>query len=228
MTGAAPKYEVAERRPMKPREWGIMVKAAGVLTRSGVSANAISVASVFACVVAGAAFAMTSQVAGAGQRALWLLGAVCVQLRAICNLLDGMVAVESGQASPVGELYNEIPDRLSDAAMLIGLGYAAGSTPILGFAAALVAVFVAYVRAQARVAGAPQNYCGPMGKPHRMFLVTFVGVFFAVAPSAWQTPWWGPGRAWGMIQAAMWVIIVGGMLTAVRRVFAAGRQLRGA
>jgi phosphatidylglycerophosphate synthase len=227
MTGKASKYEVAERRPMKPREWRAMVAVAGALGRMGLSANSISVISVLACSVAGGAFAATGAAGGASQRVLWLMGAVLVQLRAICNLLDGMVAVERGEASPVGELFNEVPDRISDAAMLIGLGYAAGSTPVLGYAAALVAVFVAYVRAQGRVAGAPQDYRGPMGKPHRMFLVTFIGLYFALAPARWQGPWWGPGGEWGVVQAGMWVIIIGGLLTAARRLTTAGRELRG-
>jgi phosphatidylglycerophosphate synthase len=220
-------YEVTERRPMKPREWPVMTGVARVLNRAGVSPNSISIASIVACCIAGSAFAATSSYEGTGQRVLWLVGAACVQLRAICNLLDGMVAVESGKASAVGELYNEVPDRLSDAVMLIGLGYAVGSSPLLGYAAALVAVFVAYIRAQGRVAGAPQDYRGPMGKPHRMFLVTFVGLFLACAPATWQGFWWGPEYAWGIIHLAMWVIIIGGLLTAARRLFAAGQALRG-
>lgn len=220
-------YKVTERRPMKPREWSVMTDVAGMLNRAGVSPNSISIASIVACCIAGSAFAATSSFGGTGQRVLWLVGAVCVQLRAICNLLDGMVAVVSGKASPVGELYNEVPDRVSDAVMLIGLGYAVGSSPLLGFSAALVAVFVAYVRAQGRVAGAPQDYRGPMGKPHRMFLVTAVGLFLACTPNTWQKPWWGPECAWGVLQLAMWVIIIGGILTAARRLVAAGRALRG-
>ena len=43
---------------------------------------------------------------------LFLVAAVCVQLRLLANLLDGMVAVGSGQASRIGELYNEVPDRV--------------------------------------------------------------------------------------------------------------------
>jgi phosphatidylglycerophosphate synthase len=227
MTDPSSKYEVAERRPMKPREWRAMVAVADALVRVGLSANSISVISVLVCAVAGGAFAMTNTVSGTSPRVLWLAGAVFIQIRAICNLLDGMVAVQTGEASPVGELFNEVPDRLSDAAMLIGLGYAAGSTPVLGYASALVAVFVAYVRAQGRVAGAPQDYRGPMGKPHRMFLITAVAVFFATSPVNWQAPWWGPGTAWGVLQLAMWVVIIGGLLTATRRLTRAGRELRG-
>jgi phosphatidylglycerophosphate synthase len=39
-------------------------------------------------------------------------------------MLDGMVALASCRDSKVGELYNEVPDRVSDAAVFIGVGYA--------------------------------------------------------------------------------------------------------
>ena len=56
---------------------------------------------------------------------------LCVQLRLLCNLLDGMVAVEGGRSSPVGALYNEVPDRVADSLLLVALGYAVG-IPWLG------------------------------------------------------------------------------------------------
>src|SRR5690606_25545824 len=82
-----------------------------------------------------------------GARAFWLLGAVLVQMRLLANLFDGMVAVGRGIASPLGELYNEVPDRVSDTAILLGLGVAAGGNWGLGLAAALAAMATAYIRA---------------------------------------------------------------------------------
>ncbi len=43
----------------------------------------------------------------------WLAGALLVQLRLLANLYDGMVAVLRQIASPVDELFNEVPDRVS-------------------------------------------------------------------------------------------------------------------
>ena len=43
-----------------------------------------------------------------------LLAALCIQLRLVCNLLDGMVAVEHGKGSPSGPIWNELPDRFAD------------------------------------------------------------------------------------------------------------------
>lgn len=77
-----------------------------------------------------------------------------VQGRLICNLLDGMVAVEGGLRSPVGAVFNDLPDRVSDSLILIGAGYGLAGfityAPQLGWAAALMAVMTAYVRGARR------------------------------------------------------------------------------
>jgi phosphatidylglycerophosphate synthase len=125
-------------------------------------------------------------------------------------MLDGMVAVASGRTSRVGELYNEVPDRLSDAAALVGLGYAAGGVPELGYVAALVAVLTAYVRAAGKAAGAPNVFLGPMAKPHRMAVVTVTAVLCAALPAGWVEEY--HPAAW-----ALGICVVGGVVTAGRR-----------
>ncbi|MGI9113596.1 MAG: CDP-alcohol phosphatidyltransferase family protein [Chthoniobacterales bacterium] len=136
--------------------------------------NTISVAGMLCGIAAGMMFAATTHIAHTW--IAWLAGAVLVQLRLLANLCDGMVAVLRNIASPVGELFNEVPDRVSDAATLIGFGYAAGSDGVLGFIAALLAVFLAYLRAQGKVVGAPQEFCRPMAKQQRMATVTIAGI----------------------------------------------------
>ena len=65
-----------------------------------------------------------------------------------------------------------VPDRVRTRRRWSGWDLPSGSIPWLGFLAAILAVFVAYVRAAIKIAGAPQDYSGPMAKPHRMFVVT--------------------------------------------------------
>lgn len=211
-------YEVRDRRPMKPREWGVMQRLTGVLVRLGLSANAISVLSVACASLGGAALVFTTQTHGWAQRGLWLAGGLFVELRALCNLLDGMVAVRTGTASATGELYNEVPDRLSDLAMLAGLGYAAAA-PELGWAAAAAAVLVAYVRAQAAAAGAGQDYGGPMAKPVRMQLVAvFCVVVAAIGPA--NLPHYSG-------EIVLWLVVVGCAVTVAFRLRRAANRLRG-
>ena len=116
----------AARRPIAARQLGAVQHAAAWLVGRGASANAISVAGMAAALAAGACFALVPALPG-GARLLWLAGAALVQARLLANLLDGMVAIGRGIASPVGELFNEVPDRVSDTAVLAGLGWAAGS-----------------------------------------------------------------------------------------------------
>src|SRR5207245_4613587 len=124
----------------------------------------------------------TSWFSSMGERVAWLAAALLIQLRLLANMLDGMVAIECRRASPVGELFNEVPDRISDVATLIGAGYAAGGDVTLGYLAACVALFTAYVRAMGKAAGANQEFGGPMAKQQRMFIVTVIAVYCAVVP----------------------------------------------
>ena len=211
-----------ERRPLASRNWRLSIWLAASLARRGATPNAISLLGMSAGVVAGLTFWFTTREFLAPL--FWMLGAGLVQLRLLCNLLDGMVAVEAGKTSPVGELYNEIPDRVSDAATLIGLGYAAGGSPVLGLLAAILAIFVAYVRAAVKVAGAPQDYSGPMAKPHRMFVVTVTAILCALVPMPAQREWLG--AALRLPAIALGLISLGCVVTVLRRLQHASRFLR--
>ncbi len=200
-------YKIGDRRPLASRDWKISDKIARWLARRGATPNTISVAGMICGILAGIMFAMTN---GATYPwFFWISGAVLVQLRLLANLYDGMVAVLREIASPVGELFNEVPDRVSDAGTLIGFGYATGSNPVLGFVATICAIFLAYLRAQGKVAGAHQEFCGPMAKQQRMATVTIAAIVCAVIPGAtdWQVPMF-----------ALWVIIAGCIVTIIRRV----------
>lgn len=212
-----------------------MVRAAAVwLSARGVSPNAISVVGMVAGVVAGGALAGTGWICADGSsdvavRLLALSAIVCVQLRLLCNLLDGLVAVEGGRKSAVGELYNEVPDRVSDTVTFVGAGFAIGGEPALGFVAAIVALLVAYVRAVGKGCGLAYDYCGPMAKQHRMAVLSAAGVVVVIAPGlGFSVPVFGVDRAIGPIGVALVVIIAGGLVTFVRRLVRLARRLRSA
>ena len=229
--------EPAGRRPLKTRDWPFFKNLAAWLARGGATPNGISFASIVCGCCAGAALAATAHFDGGLLRACWLAAAVFIQLRLIANLLDGMVAVEGRKGGPTGDLWNEAPDRVSDAAIFIGAGYAAGSAPVLGFAAALVAVFVAYVRALGASVGAGQCFLGPQAKPQRMALMTVLAIAGAVFPQAVVGGWNRSLTEGGLtlyfqdayyiisaggvqvtaVSFALWLVIVGGLITAWRR-----------
>ncbi len=207
-----------DRRPIAARELRLVKAVASWMARRGFSANGISVAGMGFGVLAGVFFFLTSRLPESS-RLLWITGAVCVQCRLLANMFDGMVAIARGTASKVGELFNEVPDRVSDAATLIGLGWAAGGDVRLGLGAALAAVMTAYVRAVGKGAGAPSEFCGPMAKQQRMFTATVVAVYCALAPVDWQQIPLGASSASsvGLPAVALFVILLGSLAGAVRR-----------
>jgi phosphatidylglycerophosphate synthase len=157
--------------------------------------------------------------------AFFVLAAVLMQVRLLANMLDGMVAVQTGKASPVGELFNEIPDRVSDSAIFIGAGYAANGMPELGYLAALAALFTAYIRAEGKAAGAHQEFCGPMAKPQRMALLTAAALYAGLLPTSWQ-PDLGSLQGRGVIALALLLVVAGGLYTALRRLVRIAHALR--
>ncbi len=223
MNGA--QHQPGDRRPIASRERKSSQMAAEWLAKRGVSPNAISIAGMVCAVFAGLSFAATSNYTGI-ERLWWITGAVLVQLRLLANMFDGMVAIATKKASAVGELYNEVPDRISDAAIFIGLGFAAGGSMVLGLAATCAAFFTAYVRAMGKVAGGPQEFCGPMAKQHRMFVVTLLGIYNCVTPAGWQHYNLNDRIGMTTVSAALAIVILGSLITAIRRLRRAAKSLR--
>jgi phosphatidylglycerophosphate synthase len=189
------------------------------ISRLGISANQVSLASIGVAIL-GAAFLLWSASGGGG---IWplLLAAACVQLRLLANMLDGLIAVEGGQQTATGELYNEIPDRVADVVLLAAAGYASQHGPLgaaLGWWAAALAVGTAYLRALGARRGQPQDFSGPLAKPQRMFFLT-VGCLFAAGESLAGLP----------ANALLFVLIlinVGTLWTCIRRTRRLAAQLR--
>ena len=186
----------------------------------GLRPNQISVLSLFFGSLAGTALVGAGVVESRWRAAVFLAAAVLIQLRLLCNLFDGMVAVEGGFKTKSGEIYNELPDRFADVIILAGAGYA---QPIsewyhsLGWLAAVLAVITAYVRALGASAGTAQYFVGPMAKPHRMAVLTVTCVAMAVLVLC--------SRPVNLIHPALAIICAGCLVTIARRVWRIVREL---
>jgi len=216
-------YDPTDRRPIASRERRIWQRVAGFLAAHQVSPNSISIMGMLVGVIAGILLAGTRFVTDAGaQRALWLMAAAAIQLRLLANMLDGMVAIETHKASRLGELYNELPDRVSDVVIIVGAGYALSSLPVLGYVAACLAILTAYVRAVGKANGVANLFIGPMAKPQRMFVLTVAAVLMALLPHNWRPVW----ASFTLPSFALAIIIVGGVVTVVRRLRRIVRHLQ--
>ncbi|MEW6058897.1 MAG: CDP-alcohol phosphatidyltransferase family protein [Actinomycetota bacterium] len=205
------------RRPIKSRDTHWAQSIGTGLARMGVRPNAISAASVGASMLAGVALLLAPTAQPAPAVLLYAAAALCIQLRLLCNLFDGLVAVEGGRHSRAGGMWNELPDRFSDGICLVCAGAAAG-LPTLGWLAAFLAAVTAYVRTLGASLGLAHSFVGPMAKQHRMAALT-AGVVLAALESVLGRPHLAIG--WALV-----VIVVGTALTIVRRVRAIERDLR--
>jgi len=213
------------RRPLKVRGSALAQRMAARLAAAKVSPDAISATSV-AFAALGAALIMTSGVLDGGlpRAAALLLAAVCIQARLVCNLLDGMVAVEHGRAGPAGPIWNELPDRVADVLLLAGTGYGVqaagiGGGSAIGWIAAVLAVLTAYVRELGRGLGQPADFSGPMAKPQRMATLTaFCGI------AIFEPLWRGHGQ---VLFCGLLVILGGSLVTVVNRTRNLAEGLRG-
>lgn len=199
------------RRPIASRDAGWAKAIAGRLAGSSVTPNQISGVSVVFAVFGCALIGWSAHPLG------WLLAAVCIQLRLICNLLDGMVAIEGGKKSAVGAIWNEFPDRVADTLLLVPAGYAAG-LPWAGWAAALLAALTAYVRVFGGSLGLAQDFSGVMAKQKRMAALT-VGLL------AQSVEWAFSDTRWSLTVAIL-VVLAGSAVTCWTRTAGIAKVLR--
>ena len=210
------------RRPLKTRERRWARALAAWLAARGVAPNAVSIASVVFGALAGGCLSLSFGRSGETSGMILLVAAAgFIQLRLLCNLLDGLIAVEGGLGSPVGEIYNDLPDRIADTLILVGAGLALRVLPYgmtLGWVAAVLALLTAYVRVLGGALGLPQDFAGPMAKQHRMFAVT-VGCLGAAVESLF-------GRPPRLLYLALAVVALGSVVTAARRTARIASALR--
>jgi phosphatidylglycerophosphate synthase len=205
--------ERVTRRPIPSRSASWAILAARRLQRAGVRPNQVSMLGVVFAALSAVCLILAGRSADGARVALLVVAAAAMPLRLLCNMLDGMLAVEGGLKSPSGELYNELPDRLADLLILVGAGYAIrGVTwgPELGWAAATTALLTAYVRTLGAAAGASHHFDGPMAKPRRMHVLIAACLLSAVETAVgWQESW--------VLVFALVLIIAGGVVTMLRR-----------
>jgi phosphatidylglycerophosphate synthase len=200
--------EIKNRRPLASRQSGWAAALTRRLAATSVTPNQISMASMGAAAIAGGAFWASGYAEGIVRIGFLLAAALFCQVRLLCNLLDGMVAIEAGKSAADGAFWNEFPDRIADIFILVGAGFGVFN-PALGWAAACFAVLTAYVREHGRACGAPADYSGPMAKQHRMAVMT-IGALAPIAAPIW-------GGAAPLLTLALWVVATLSAVTAIRR-----------
>ena len=160
-------YEPNLRRPIAAIFRRTADAATRFCVRQSIHPDAISYLSVLAALVAASCFWNSER-----YRWLLIIGPLFCYLRLWLNMLDGMVAVSAGKASRRGEILNDLPDRVSDIIIFVGLAHSGLMNPLIGYWAAILAVLTAYVGLFGQALGVQREFGGIMSKPWRMVAVT--------------------------------------------------------
>jgi phosphatidylglycerophosphate synthase len=173
--------------------------------RQRIHPDAISYLSVLVALIAAFCFWKSGR-----NRWLLIIGPLFCYLRLWFNMLDGMVAVAAGKASRRGEILNDLPDRVSDIIIFVGVAHSGLMNPLIGYWAAIFAVLTAYVGLFGQALGVQREFGGIMSKPWRMV---------ALHIGAWLTFFWD-GRSFASFTILDWtcfVVITGCVQTIVVR-----------
>ena len=202
------------RRDVQARKINLFQKLAATLVKCKCTPNQISIMSSVFALITLFAFYLCSIESGSIAFLYLFVGILGIQLRLICNLIDGLMAVEGGLKTASGELFNDVPDRVSDLVILIGAGLIANLySPhmlTLSWLAAVMAIMTAYVRCLGAAMTGTHDFAGPMAKQHRMFTIT-VG---AVGSLAELYDVWPRGLSMSL---ALMIVLLGSTLTVIHR-----------
>ncbi len=178
----------------------VLAPIVGVLAAAGVTPTMVTTAG-----LAGNAIAAVLIARGA-----LLAGGIVVLLASGLDMLDGALARQTGRASRFGALYDSVLDRFSEAVVLFGIAVYAfnrGSREetLLAFAAVVGSLLVSYVRARAE--GLDVALTDGLFRRQERVVLTAAGLIL------------------GLLRAALWILAVLSLLTAVQRLWLASRAL---
>ena len=173
-----PAYEPTSRRPIAKMFRQTAGAATRFCVRHGIHPDTISYLSIAAALIAAICFWKSGT-----RRWLLMIAPLLCYLRLWFNMLDGQIAFAVGKASRRGEILNDLPDRISDIVIFVGVAHSGLMNPFIGYWAALLAVLTAYVGLFGQALGVQREFGGIMSKPWRM-VVLHVG--------AWLTFFLGP------------------------------------
>lgn len=183
---------------LKPRFQALLRPLTRALHGAGVTANQVTVGACAISVALGVWLAVDPR------PTLFLLVPAWLALRMAFNAIDGMLAREFGQASPLGAYLNELTDVVSDSALYLPFAFLPGSNPWLLGAVISLAIVSEMAGALAPMVGAARRYDGPMGKSDRAFVFGLLGLLVAAgAPLGTAFDW-----IWGAVLALLVLTIV--------------------
>ena len=160
---------------LKPRFQELLRPIASRLAGAGVTANQVTLFALAMSVAAGTLVAL----AAPSVRPFLLLPIVFLA-RMTLNAVDGMLAREFGQQSPLGAYLNELADVVSDAALYLPYALVAPFGPYSVGLVIVAACVSEMAGALGPMVGATRRFDGPMGKSDRALVFGALGLYVGI------------------------------------------------
>ncbi|MGR8935422.1 MAG: CDP-alcohol phosphatidyltransferase family protein [Gammaproteobacteria bacterium] len=196
---------------LKPRFQQLLRPAAAALYQRGATANQVTLAACAISLAVGALLCLPGI-----PRAAFIALPLWMFLRMALNAIDGMLAREFGQQSPLGAYLNELTDVISDAALYLPFAFVAPFSPFWIALLIVLAILSEFAGAYGLALGVSRRYDGPLGKSDRAFVFGALGL--AVAFSETLPAWLA-----GLVP----LLAAGTALTVANRVRAGLKELAG-
>jgi phosphatidylglycerophosphate synthase len=198
---AMSNYQPSSRRPIAAVFRRTGDAAMRFCVRHGIDPDAISYLSIVAALIAAICFWKSGE-----RRWLLIVAPLFCYLRLWFNMLDGLVAIAAGKASRRGEILNDLPDRISDIVIFVGVAHCGLMNPLIGYWAAIFAVLTSYVGLFGQALGVQRQFSGIMSKPWRMV---------ALHVGAWLTFFLAPRSATFTVLNWTCLVIIAGCIETI-------------
>lgn len=195
---------------LKPKFQGLLRPLSNLLWRTGITANDVTLFALALSLLTGGAILYFRSF-----RILLLLPLILF-VRMALNAIDGMLAREHNQKTPLGAILNELGDVLSDAALYLPLATVLPFEPVLVVLIVLLAVISEMTGVLGLQIGATRRYDGPMGKSDRAFVFGALGLLLGL-----QLP------VFPVVRPVLWIVLFLLLLTVLNRARAALKEIRG-
>lgn len=157
------------------------------LAQMGIKANQITIAALILSLFMGEAIAVMPQ-----SRRLWLLLPIVLLIRMALNAIDGILAREHHQKTPLGAILNELGDVVSDAVLYLPFCLIPGVNATLITLVVVLSLIAEMTGVLGGIHGVPRQYDGPMGKSDRAVVFGTVALLLAggLTPGLWLNVIW--------------------------------------
>jgi len=167
---------------LKPKFQNLLRPLVKRLYNADITANQVTLLACILSILLGALLTKFADIS-----ALFFLLPVWMFLRMALNAIDGMLAREFNQKTPLGGYLNEATDVISDTALYLPFAFVAP----FGWGIVAFVIFLAFMSeflgVLGQVHGSGRRYDGPMGKSDRAFVFGLIGTIYAVLG---QLPTW--------------------------------------